>query len=69
MCERAAVEQDPQKLVRMIEQINRLLEERSNDYLSLAGTTEAFKPEYCIRWRLSKRREPWEVPPPRAVSR
>ena len=28
LCEQAAIEQDPEKLMRLIEQINRLLEEK-----------------------------------------
>jgi hypothetical protein len=33
LCERAAVEQDPQKLIRLIEEINRLLEQKEGRLL------------------------------------
>ena len=43
LCERAAVEQDPQKLVRMIEQINRLLGEKEQRLLQSRGNNRGIQ--------------------------
>jgi hypothetical protein len=41
LCEQAAVEQDPQKLMRLIEQINRLLEEKEQRLKQQTNTQSA----------------------------
>jgi hypothetical protein len=41
LCEQAAIEQDPEKLMRLIEQINRLLEEKEERLRNQHATTDS----------------------------
>jgi len=40
LCEQAAVEQDPQKLLTLVEEINRLLEEKQASLKNLRGNVQ-----------------------------